>query len=94
MFLAESKSDTREQSMVVEVSPRLLPGNPGWTPTALKALGTHKAKVRISGWITWDQEHPEQLEFAANRGPTRGTLWEIHPIHKIEVWTNGAWTDF
>jgi hypothetical protein len=26
-----------------------------------------------------DQEHPDQL------GKTRGTLWEIHPIMRIEV---------
>ena len=23
----------------------------------------------------------------------RITLWEIHPITKIEVWKNGAWVD-
>jgi hypothetical protein len=33
-----------------------------------------------------DQEHPDQV------GRTRGTLWEIHPIMKIEVNRNGGWT--
>jgi hypothetical protein len=34
-----------------------------------------------------DPEHPEQL------GKTRGTLWEIHPIMKMEVERGGRWVD-
>ena len=32
-----------------------------------------------------DPEHPDQI------GKTRGTIWEIHPITKIEVEQNGGW---
>jgi hypothetical protein len=71
-------SDDRASGMVVEISPRLLDKHPGWTEDALQNLIDTHAMVRISGWLTWDQEHPEQV------GKTRGTLWEIHPIHKIE----------
>ncbi len=36
--------------------------------------------------VLWDEDHPEQL------GRIRGTLWEVHPIHLIEVQQNGSWT--
>ena len=34
-----------------------------------------------------DPEHRNHL------GRYRSTLWEIHPITKIEVFTNGKWVD-
>ena len=43
-------------------------------------------RVRISGWLMLDPEHPDQV------GKTRGTIWEIHPIMQIEVNQNGQWT--
>jgi hypothetical protein len=36
-----------------------------------------------------DQEHPEQLPGTTH--PTRGTLWEIHPIIEFEVMQDGDW---
>jgi hypothetical protein len=44
--------------------------------------------VRISGWILLDPEHPDQV------GKTRATIWEIHPVMKIEVSTGGMWREF
>jgi hypothetical protein len=32
-----------------------------------------------------DPEHPDQV------GKTRGTIWEIHPVMKIEVEQDGKW---
>jgi hypothetical protein len=86
LWLAESPDATRVSSIVVEVSPRSLPANPSWTGARLQKLVTDREKVRISGWVMWDQEHPEQV------GATRGTQWEVHPIHRIEVRRNGQWT--
>ncbi len=40
-----------------------------------------KARIRVTGWQMFDQEHPEQI------GKTRVSRWEIHPITKIEVWS-------
>jgi hypothetical protein len=48
---------------------------------------TTVAPVRISGWLMFDPEH------AAAFGKYRGTLWEIHPITKIEVLRNNNWVD-
>jgi hypothetical protein len=78
VWLVPGVSGDRASGMVVEISPRLLDQHPGWTEDALQNLIDTQGMVRISGWLTWDEEHPEQV------GRTRGTLWEIHPIHKIE----------
>jgi hypothetical protein len=75
----------RTHAVVAEVTPRLKPAHPNWTQAAIQRLAKQGTKVRVSGWLLLDQEHPEQL------GKTRGTLWEIHPIMEIEVWQNGQW---
>jgi hypothetical protein len=73
--------------MVVEISPRERLCHPEWVNAAtyLKPVVTAKEKVRVTGWLTYDQEHPEQL------GKTRRTLYEIHPIHAIQVWRGNKW---
>ena len=39
-----------------------------------------------------DQEHPEQLHATSSHSATRATLWEIHPIHVIEIQdASGNW---
>jgi hypothetical protein len=46
-----------------------------------------KTQIRISGWTLSDPDHPGHI------GDFRSTLWEIHPITKIEVMQNGQWVD-
>lgn len=75
----------RRRAVVAEVTPRLKVDHPSWTQTAFRKLAKQEKKVRVSGWLLLDQEHPEQLN------KTRGTLWEIHPIMEVEVWENGKW---
>ena len=72
------------RSMVVELSPR--------TPSLqalhdkLVELAKKGTRVRVRGWMLWDEEHGSEV------GKSRGTLWEIHPVHKIEVLgSGGAW---
>ena len=81
------KNVDRSKAMVVEISPRLLGSHKNWKQRTIDHLISNGSKIRISGWLTWDQDHPEQL------GNTRATLWEIHPIHKIEVFSNNKWTE-
>jgi hypothetical protein len=83
---APGTSADRAGSMIVEVTPRSRALNSGWQPDS-RLLGLIGKHVRISGWLLLDQEHPEQV------GKTRGTLWEIHPVMKIEVDQNGQWID-
>ena len=60
--------------------------NPSWTKANLNKI--RGQKVRITGWLMYDFEHPPQV------GKTRGTLWEVHPVMKIEVLQDGQWVQF
>ncbi len=79
--------------MVVEVTPRWRGANPNWNLIAFQHLVSQHARVRITGWLMFDQEHPDQLHTAQNRPATRGTLWELHPVTKIEVLSGGTWRE-
>jgi len=85
MWLANSPDDDRSDAVVVEITPRIRAQHPSWTSTNLNKLVTNKTRVRISGWIMLDPEHPDQV------GKTRATVWEIHPILGIEVFAAGQW---
>jgi len=81
VWLAVNASDSRAQSIVIEIAPRVLDMRPGWLNALSELKGAH---VRIRGWLLFDEEHPEQL------GQTRKTLWEIHPIMHIEIDQGGG----
>ncbi len=73
--------------MVVEITPRLRAQHPSWSRKNLNRLVQQQTRARVSGWLLLDQEHPDQV------GKTRATLWEIHPVLRIEVWTGGTWRE-
>jgi hypothetical protein len=75
----------RSEAVVVEITPSWQDKQPTWTIKALEKLPTDGKKVRISGWVMYDPEHPDKLK------KTRGTLWEIHPVTKVEYMESGAW---
>jgi hypothetical protein len=86
LWLAAMPTSSRTNAMVVEVSPRAWPTHPSWSKNAtFQKVITGKTKVRVTGWLTFDQEHKEQL------GKTRQTLWEVHPIHWIQVQRGNQW---
>jgi hypothetical protein len=74
-------------AIVVETTPRIRPSHPKWTVTTLTQYKDNQTPVRISGWLMFDPDHPNHL------GKYRTTLWEIHPITKIEASVNGQWVD-
>jgi hypothetical protein len=84
IWLTKNPGEDRTVSIVVETTPRIR-ANHKWTIKSLSDLAKSKTEVRISGWLFFDPEHPDQI------GQTRGTLWEIHPIMQIEVKQNGNW---
>jgi hypothetical protein len=87
MWLTESADDDRDSSVVVETTPRVRRQHPSWTLGKLQSISNGHEPVRISGWLMFDQEHPEQYAV------TRATLWEIHPITKIEIKQGGDWVE-
>jgi hypothetical protein len=87
MPLVEQSGDGEPNAIVVETTPRVRELNVKWTPTRLAPWVKSTAPVRISGWTMLDPEHRAHL------GKYRSTLWEIHPITKIEVFQDGHWMD-
>jgi hypothetical protein len=79
--------DKEPEAVVVETTPRIKRKHPNWTPDRLKPFVGRPDSVRISGYLLFDPVHKGHL------GKYRKTLWEIHPIHRIEVWQAGRWND-
>jgi hypothetical protein len=87
MALVEKSGDPEASSVVVETTPRVREFHPKWTVHALAPWLNSGVPVRISGWTMLDPEH------TAHIGHFRSTLWEIHPITKIELFKDGRWED-
>jgi len=87
MPLVEHSGDPEATAIVVETTPRVRQMHTKWTPGALAPWVNSADPVRISGWTLLDPEHRAHL------GKYRSTLWEIHPIVKIEVFHDGQWVN-
>ncbi|MDQ6694486.1 MAG: lamin tail domain-containing protein [Chloroflexota bacterium] len=85
LWIVDTPNGDRSRSVVVEVTPRIRAQHPGWAFERIRPLVDGQTKVRISGWLLMDQEHPDQI------GKTRGTIWEIHPIVNFEVQRGNNW---
>ena len=85
IWMTKGPNEDRANSIVVEATPRTRATHPGWTVAAVKKLAHDGTRVRVSGWLMMDPEHPDQI------GKTRGTIWEIHPIMRIEEQAGGGW---
>src|SRR5438105_1991432 len=64
------------------------------TDASYRATGRAAHKVRVTGYLLWDDEHNTGAEvgstiqrFGKNglHQPWRSTAWEIHPVMKVEV---------
>jgi hypothetical protein len=86
--LVRDPGQGEKDALVVEPTPRFYTKNPKWIWSQLKELDDSTAPVRISGWTLFDPVHKGHL------GTYRQTLWEIHPITKIEVFKNGQWVSW
>jgi hypothetical protein len=88
IWLVKQPSDTFKDAIVVEMTPRTRAIKNGrWSDqqkleSDLNYLAAQKIPVRIYGWLMFDGEHTPQLPGHPN--VRRGTLWEIHPITKIQ----------
>jgi len=85
--IVEHAGDGERTAIVVEPTPRVRVNHPNWTVARLTPWLDSSDPVRISGWLMFDPAHRNHL----NR--YRATLWEIHPVTRIEVWRDGAWAD-
>jgi hypothetical protein len=76
-----------EEAVVMEITPRIKRAMQHWKHKWLSPSEENHRPVRISGWLMFDPKHPEML------GEYRHTLWEVHPITKLEVMQGNKWVD-
>lgn len=69
----------------MEITPRVRIRYPNWTAERLALLKESHDRIRVSGWLMLDQMHPERV------GGNRATLWEVHPILRIDVRREERW---
>lgn len=87
MALVEEPGQGERLAVVVETTPRIRIKHKRWTEANLESWLDKDLPVRISGWLMFDPEHRNHM------GKYRKSMWEIHPITKIEVWKNEKWID-
>ncbi|HUS17829.1 MAG TPA: lamin tail domain-containing protein [Chloroflexia bacterium] len=85
LWIVDAPNKDRTQSIVIEITPRVRAQHPGWDFSRIRPLVDGQTKVRVSGWLLMDQEHPDQV------GKTRGSIWEIHPIIAFDVRRGNDW---
>ena len=85
VWLSKAAGEDRTHSIVVEMTPAARTQHRNWTTDILNRLVRDRQRVRVSGWLLLDPDHPDQV------GKTRGTIWEIHPIMRFEAQQGGKW---
>jgi hypothetical protein len=86
IYLTSSPAEQISSAIIVETTPRTRPQHK-WTMALLAPIVDSQTEVRISGWLMYDSEHVNVI------GTQRATVWEVHPITKIEVQKDGQWVD-
>lgn len=87
IYLTEELNQPIQDAIIVETTPRVRP-NHKWTTQMLAPYVNADKRVRISGWLMYDFQHLNVV------GKERATVWEVHPITRIEVQdVQGNWVD-
>jgi uncharacterized protein YgiM (DUF1202 family) len=85
MYLTNQPKQGIAQAIIVETTPRTRPLH-SWNKSTLDALVDSDTRVRMSGWLMYDSEHISAI------GTQRATVWEVHPITRIETkGPDGSW---
>jgi hypothetical protein len=89
LFLA-AHPGARDATRIIlgEVTPRWRAVYASWRTADLRTLGVSTSRVRITGWLLYDEESWHEL------GGGTATPWEIEPITRVQVWRNGGWADY
>lgn len=91
MAMVRGYRDVEANSMVVEPTPRIKRKHPNWrTSLLVDRVGDQRSRrdsVRITGFLFYDPDHANHLR------KFRKSMWEIHPVTRIEIFLDGAWVD-
>jgi hypothetical protein len=78
IYLTEHPNEAISKAVIIEITPRVRASHT-WDSKVLERWVNTNKPVRISGFLMLDPEHRDVV------GKERSTVWEIHPIMKIEV---------
>lgn len=84
-WIGESYQASRKSSIIAEATPRVRARERGFDWKRFATLAGVAKKVRLTGWIFLDNDH--HLDDS-----DRATLWEIHPITRVDVQGKHGWT--
>jgi len=86
IFLTKNARDELSTAVIVSVTPRVRASHSRWSLDLLRStiINDHLL-VRVSGWLLFNPTRSQDV------GKMRATLWEIHPVMQIEVFSNGKW---
>ena len=93
MAIVEQEGQGEEDAIVVETTPRIRVAHPKWTKARLNRWLDSPDPIRVSGWLMFDPAHRAHLKGSNAQRHYRVTLWEVHPITKLEVWKDDVWVD-
>ncbi|HEV3307283.1 MAG TPA: hypothetical protein VGZ91_12670 [Candidatus Sulfotelmatobacter sp.] len=83
-----SPADQECSGVVVEMTPHHRPE--AWTPQLVNEVAAAGLLVRVTGQRMFDSSHtPCQNGSPISGDPSRISLWEVHPIYKFEVCSQG-----
>jgi hypothetical protein len=85
IWISDAPSFEKSNGLIVEMTPRWQSVRPDWKMDELRSLVREHARVRVTGWLLWDEEHPDEV------GKSRASQWEIHPVTQFEVLDAGNW---
>jgi len=82
--LVEHKNDPATNSVVVEMTPRVRLNHPNWKLDKLTSRldSSNPPVIRVTGYLLFDSEH------VSRSGGERETIWEVHPVTKLEFCTS------
>ncbi len=87
LWMGNRPGQSEATALIVEATPRWQGVRKQWRRKVFEKLEHEQVKVRVSGWLMLDQGHRDQI------GKTRGGVWEIHPITRVQVWRAGRWRE-
>lgn len=90
----EALSESEEDSVTAEITPRVRGKNEKWLYRNVNDL--EGSFIRVTGYLMLDSKHFPQAQVLQgerlNKGLKRATNWEVHPITKLEVCTKSRET--
>ncbi len=85
----EAIAESEKDSVTAEITPRVRGHNEKWLYRNVNDL--EGSYLRVTGYLMLDSKHFPQAQVLqgerVNKGLSRATNWEVHPITKLEVCT-------